>query len=46
MHLLNLGIGAESAEGQPEECVVSWLAGFIGEEEQAVRESRRLVQKE
>lgn len=46
MHLLNLGVGAESTEAQPEECVVSWLAGLIGGEEQAVKESLRLHQKE
>lgn len=46
MHLLNLGVGAESAEAQPEECVVSWLVGLLEEEEWAVRQSLRLHQKE
>lgn len=46
MHLLDLGVGAERAGAQPEECVISWLVGLMGEEEQAVRESLRLHQKE
>lgn len=47
MHLLNLGVGSESVEKtQPEECVISWLVGFTGEEEWAVRELIRRHKKE
>lgn len=46
MHLLNFGVGTASAEAQPEERVVSWLVGLLGEEEWAVRESLRLRQKD